>query len=185
VSSLVEKMPTGPTIVLISSCALVGSLLFAPRRGMFWNVTRGRALAWRIRRENLLKDLYGWVERGGAWSDPVSLPAAMGIRGEKNHLFRRTVRWLARAGLVEFSGEQLSLTPAGLVEAERVVRTHRIWEVYLVRRLDLPPDHVHRDAEAMEHALTDDTVREFEKLLGHPTVDPHGRPIPPRRAPDG
>jgi Mn-dependent DtxR family transcriptional regulator len=64
-----------------------------------------------------------------------------------------------------------------------VVRRHRLWELYLSRRLDLPADHLHRDAEAMEHVLNDETLGELDRLLGHPRTDPHGRPIPP--APTG
>jgi Mn-dependent DtxR family transcriptional regulator len=63
-----------------------------------------------------------------------------------------------------------------------VVRKHRLWEVYLTRRLELASDHVHRDAEAMEHALSDDAMLRLDEMLGHPTLDPHGRPIPPRPA---
>jgi Mn-dependent DtxR family transcriptional regulator len=44
--------------------------------------------------------------------------------------------------------------------------------------MDLPADHVHRDAEAMEHALPPELVAELEAHLDHPTVDPHGHPIP-------
>ena len=77
------------------------------------------------------------------------------------------------------------LTADGVESAERVVRKHRLWELFLTRRLDLPSDHVHRDAEAMEHTLTDEDVLELERTLGNPSVDPHGRPIPPaRRDPD-
>ncbi len=77
--------------------------------------------------------------------------------------------------------DSLRLTPSGLREAESVVRKHRLWEVYLTRRLELPSDHVHRDAEAMEHALSDEAVLRLEEVLGYPTLDPHGRPIPSRR----
>jgi len=79
-------------------------------------------------------------------------------------------------------GDTLRLTEAGRKEAEQVVRKHRIWEVYLSRRLELPSDHVHRDAEAMEHALTEAAVTDLEEALGFPTVDPHGSPIPSKRA---
>ena len=104
----------------------------------------------------------------------------MGVRGQTGRELERTARSLAAGGFVEISGDSLRLTPAGLREAESVVRKHRLWEVYLTRRLELPSDHVHRDAEAMEHALTDEAVERLEALLGHPTVDPHGRPIPAR-----
>ncbi|MHC4816703.1 MAG: metal-dependent transcriptional regulator, partial [Planctomycetota bacterium] len=66
----------------------------------------------------------------------------------------------------------------GLERAARVVRNHRIWELYLTRRLDIAADHVHRDAEDMEHALDDAVLEAIDQALGRPTVDPHGRPIP-------
>lgn len=105
----------------------------------------------------------------------------MGVRGQTGRELDRAARSLAAGGLVETSGDSLRLTPGGLREAESVVRKHRLWEVYLNRRLELPSDHVHRDAEAMEHALTEKAVEALEELLGFPAEDPHGRTIPPRR----
>jgi manganese/zinc/iron transport system permease protein len=180
-SASFEKMPTGPTIVLVSSSILLVSLLFAPRRGILWSMWRERAFATRIRRENLLKDLYLLGERRGSWSTHVPFPILLGMRGDRPGRTRRDARRLVRAGLLERSGDGLRLEPGGLLAAERLVRKHRLWEVYLTRRLDLPTDHVHRDADAMEHALSDAAVNEFEGRLGFPATDPHGRPIPPRR----
>lgn len=176
-SAAVPGLPTGPTIVLVSSLVLVVSLLFAPRRGLLRTWLRERAVARRIRRENLLKDLYHLGERSGSWG-AVNLPEVMGMRGQGGHELLANAAPLLRAGLLQGGGDRLQLTPAGLDEAERVVRKHRLWEVYLTRRLDLPSDHVHRDAEAMEHALTDRAVEELDAQLGRPELDPHGRPIP-------
>jgi Mn-dependent DtxR family transcriptional regulator len=105
----------------------------------------------------------------------------MGVRGQSAAELERSARLLLAEGLAERSGDALRLTEAGRREAGNVVRKHRLWEVYLTRRLELPVDHVHRDAEAMEHALTDAAVDEIEELLGFPGEDPHGRPIPERR----
>jgi DtxR family Mn-dependent transcriptional regulator len=79
-------------------------------------------------------------------------------------------------------GEGFCLSPSGLALATDVVRKHRLWELYLTRFLDLPTDHVHRDAEAMEHALGEEVVARLEELLGYPKIDPHGEPIPERRS---
>jgi manganese/zinc/iron transport system permease protein len=180
-SSIVPRLPTGPVIVLVSSAVLILSLLFAPGRGLLWAILRERSVAARIRRENLLKDLYLQKERTGDWKAAFSWPLLMGVRGQTSRELQHAARPLAAAGLVEMAGDTLRLTSDGMRAAEGVVRKHRLWEVYLTRRLELPSDHVHRDAEAMEHALTEEAVEELEEMLGHPTEDPHGRSIPPRR----
>jgi manganese/zinc/iron transport system permease protein len=180
-SASIEKLPTGPSIVLVSSAVLAVSLLFAPHRGLAWSWRRERAVRARIRRENLLKDLYLVGERGASWDRFVPRPALMGLRGQSGLELDRFAAPLVKAALVERSGDELRLTEGGFAEAERVVRKHRLWELYLTRRLELPKDHVHRDAEAMEHALTEEAVAEIERRFDYPTVDPHGRPIPPRR----
>jgi manganese/zinc/iron transport system permease protein len=183
-SASIERLPTGPTIVLISSSLLVASLLFAPRRGIVWSRLRERAVRDRIRRENLLKDIYLVGERAG---DPalvsVAMPALMGVRGQSAAAVRALAASLRRRGWVEPGEASICLTKAGRDEAERLVRKHRLWELYLTRRLELAADHVHRDAESMEHALTDENVAELDRLLGHPTVDPHGRSIPVQERP--
>ncbi|HVR97868.1 MAG TPA: iron chelate uptake ABC transporter family permease subunit [Thermoanaerobaculia bacterium] len=186
-SATVPRLPTGPVIVVVSSTVLILSLLFAPGRGLLWGLLRERQVASRIRRENLLKDLYrlGESGEGGDGGDGedswASWPDLMGVRGQSGGELERSVRRLIAAGLLERRGDSLRLTPAGLEAAGNVVRKHRLWEVYLTRRLDLAVDHVHRDAEAMEHALSDEAVDHLEEILGHPEVDPHGRAIPPRR----
>lgn len=182
-SASVPRLPTGPVIVVVSSAVLIVSLLFAPQRGIVWAMLRERQVARRIRRENLLKDLYLMGERridGGDWESFLSWPLLMGMRGQTSGALTASARPLLAAGLVERTEDALRLTPEGRAAAESVVRKHRLWEVYLTRRLELPSDHVHRDAEAMEHALTDRAVAELEEALGFPQVDPHGRPIPPR-----
>jgi manganese/zinc/iron transport system permease protein len=181
-SAYVPRLPTGPVIVLVSSGILIVSLLFAPQRGILWGLLRERGVAERIRRENLLKDLWLQGERQGDWETYLSWPLLMGLRGQSGGELARSARPLEKAGLVERSDDALRLTPAGLRRAESVVRKHRLWEVYLTRRLELASDHVHRDAEAMEHALSEEAVLRLEEQLGHPRIDPHGRPIPPRRA---
>ncbi len=143
---------------------------------------RERRVAQRIRRENLLKDLYRLGERSADWSAYTPAPVLMGVRGQSGGELTRRARELEKNGHLERQGDGLRLTERGLDEAAEVVRRHRLWELFLSRRLELPEDHVHRDAEAMEHALSDEAVEDLERLLGHPSVDPHGRPIPRRRS---
>jgi len=72
----------------------------------------------------------------------------------------------------------LSLTPEGWSEACRIVRNHRLWELYLTNEVHYAPDHVHEDAEKIEHILGDTTVRKIERILSNPRRDPHGKLIP-------
>jgi DtxR family Mn-dependent transcriptional regulator len=70
------------------------------------------------------------------------------------------------------------LTPEGRRIALEVIRHHRLLESYLAEVLGMPWDRVHAEAEVLEHVLSDDLEELIAAKLGHPTVDPHGDPIP-------
>ena len=77
----------------------------------------------------------------------------------------------------------VALTRAGRVLALRVLRRHRLIELFLLRTLDMSWDEVHDEAEHMEHAVSDLLVDRIDAYLGHPDVDPHGDPIPRAEGP--
>ena len=66
----------------------------------------------------------------------------------------------------------------GKKKALQIIRRHRLWEVFLVERLDYKWNEVHDLAEQLEHIESDDLVKRLEIFLGSPSVDPHGDPIP-------
>ncbi|MGZ4178924.1 MAG: metal-dependent transcriptional regulator [Solirubrobacteraceae bacterium] len=72
------------------------------------------------------------------------------------------------------------LTEAGLRVALEVIRHHRLLELYLVESLGVPWDRVHKEAEVLEHVLSDELEELIAAKLGDPTRDPHGDPIPSR-----
>ena len=74
--------------------------------------------------------------------------------------------------------EGVCLTRAGRMLALRMIRRHRLIELFLLRTLDMTWDEVHDEAEHMEHAVSDLLVDRIDAFLGHPDVDPHGDPIP-------
>jgi DtxR family Mn-dependent transcriptional regulator len=76
--------------------------------------------------------------------------------------------------------EGVRLTAAGSALALRVVRRHRLIELFLVKTLALSWDEVHEEAEHMEHAVSDWLIDRIDASLGHPQTDPHGDPIPSR-----
>jgi DtxR family transcriptional regulator, Mn-dependent transcriptional regulator len=71
-----------------------------------------------------------------------------------------------------------SLTSAGLAEALRLVRRHRLIETFLMEHLGYSWQDVHEEAESLEHAVSDEFTERLAELLGHPARDPHGDPIP-------
>jgi DtxR family Mn-dependent transcriptional regulator len=78
--------------------------------------------------------------------------------------------------------EGVALTRAGRMLALRVIRRHRLIELFLMRTLDMSWDEVHDEAEHLEHAVSDLLVERIDVFLGRPEVDPHGDPIPPADA---
>src|SRR5262249_30426874 len=74
--------------------------------------------------------------------------------------------------------EGAKLTSAGQKLAMKVIRRHRLLELFLVQTLDMPWDEVHEEAEHMEHAASERLIDRIDAFLGHPAVDPHGDPIP-------
>ena len=71
-----------------------------------------------------------------------------------------------RAGLLARGTERrFKLTGDGRIEAQRVLRNHRLWEMYLIRYADIAPSHVDRDADEIEHVLPEAIVRELEQAL--------------------
>jgi len=80
------------------------------------------------------------------------------------------------ANYVKYQG--VSLTEEGRLAAALVVRKHRLWEVFLVEKLNFSWDEVHDIAEQLEHIKSLKLVDELDAFLGCPTHDPHGDPIP-------
>lgn len=89
------------------------------------------------------------------------------------------VRKMKEMGLLHYARYGgVSLTPRGRKIALEIVRHHRLWELYLYRRLGVPLDQVDGEAERLEHVLSDDMEDLLARALGDPTHDPHGDPIP-------
>lgn len=196
-SSVGRNIPTGPVIVLAVTAILLISLAISPRRGLFWSWLRLLRHRRKVRLENLLADLYRLGEGVSDWTRAYTLESLAGVRRLPAKQIARTAAelehngWLTRSAELQLHSKQYNaraglepgapawrLTDAGLEEARRVVRNHRLWELFLSRRLELASDHIHRDAEEMEHTLPPAIVAELEQMLGEPKLDPHGVAIP-------
>jgi DtxR family Mn-dependent transcriptional regulator len=89
------------------------------------------------------------------------------------------LKTLAESHLVTYTPyEGVQLTRSGQALALRVLRRHRLIELFLSRTLELTWDEVHEEAEHMEHAVSDHLIDRIDAFLGYPDADPHGDPIP-------
>ena len=92
------------------------------------------------------------------------------------------VKSMADEGLVEHQPRHgVKLTTQGRRVALNVLRKHRLVETFLVDVLKMDWAKVHAEAEKLEHAISDEVLDRLDALLGHPTADPHGDPIPSRQ----
>ncbi|MBL0939127.1 MAG: metal-dependent transcriptional regulator [Gemmatimonadaceae bacterium] len=125
--------------------------------------------------EDYLKAIYELETRTGAAATTDVANALQVAPASVTGMIRR----LAAQGLLDhvpYRGVQL--TEMGRRAALRTIRRHRILETYLTQVLGYAWDRVHDEAERLEHAASDDLIERMSAALGHPTVDPHGAPIP-------
>ena len=180
VSFLGPNLPTGPLMVLAATTVFIIAFLFGPQHGIANRWWRQRSRAKRVQRENTLKSIYHVLESRQVVGEGVSLRELAERRRETIEEAARQSAELRRHELATLheEGNLIFLTPAGWQLACAIVRNHRLWELYLTNAAQIAADHVHEDAEKIEHVLGDDVVRELERRLQYATSDPHGRPIP-------
>jgi len=127
--------------------------------------------------ENHLKAIFAVLEK----NDRASTSAVAREIGVAPPSVTAMVRRLAELGLVTHERYQgVQLTAVGRRTALEIVRHHRLLELYLAEALGVPWDRVHDEAERLEHAISEDVEERIDAVLGNPTVDPHGSPIPAR-----
>ncbi len=89
------------------------------------------------------------------------------------------LRKLSRDGHIIYKKfKSIHLTDSGENYARKIVRRHRIWEVFLNRIVGLPWEKVHDEANRLEHSASDELINRLEEMLEFPKYDPHGDPIP-------
>ena len=178
VSYTAPSMPTGPWIVLALALLTGISMLWAPKRGMLGRWFRQWRYARKIAEENVLKILFQLEELAGREGSGYSRVAILQHRELETGQLSAALRVLKRRGWIEESEGLWRMSAEGREQARQIVRRHRLWELYLHQRLNLPADHVHAGAEAMEHLLTPELEEALQRDLGYPVRDPHQSPIP-------
>jgi DtxR family transcriptional regulator, Mn-dependent transcriptional regulator len=126
--------------------------------------------------ENYAKAIYALQRRGDAAVTTNALAERLGVTAASAS---GMVKKLDALGLVRHEPYRgVELTSDGERVALEVLRHHRLLELYLAERLDMPWDRVHDEAEVLEHVISEELEARIAAKLGHPTHDPHGDPIP-------
>ncbi len=126
--------------------------------------------------ENYLKTIYHLTV---SLESDVSTNAIAEMMETKASSVTDMLKKLAEKDLVHYKKYQgVSLTDSGKLAAKMIVRKHRLWEVFLVEKLEFSWDEVHDIAEQLEHIKSEQLINRLDNFLGNPTEDPHGDPIP-------
>ncbi|MDP2136223.1 MAG: iron chelate uptake ABC transporter family permease subunit [Candidatus Didemnitutus sp.] len=173
-----NSLPTGPLMVIAASVVFAAAFFLGPRHGVLARWWRRRDRAARTQRENTLKSIYRVLEEREFIGEGVALAEMAASRRESLAEAHQQCRALVAHDLATTDGELVFFTPEGRRRAAEIVRNHRLWELYLTNSANIAPDHVHDDAEKIEHVLGEDVVRELERRLNYADRDPHGRRIP-------
>jgi len=160
-----SNLPNGPVIVLCGTVIFLFSVLLAPRQGVVARLYHDLRLRRRIEFENLLRTMYELSEPQLPRLPEASISALTHERAWNVGKARRLLRRAAAQGLIETTASGGRLTTLGLERAERLTRTHRLWELFLIEGAAIAPDHVDRDADSIEHFLSPELVDELEARL--------------------
>jgi len=126
--------------------------------------------------ENYLKTIY---HLSGNESKEVNTNAISDAVNTKPASVSDMLKKLAQKSLIDYVKYQgVSLTAEGKVKALKIIRKHRLWEVFLVNKLHFNWDEVHDVAEELEHIKSPLLIKRLDEFLGFPQYDPHGDPIP-------
>jgi manganese/zinc/iron transport system permease protein len=175
ISDSAAGMPTGPWIVIVLSAFAIAAILFGKQRGVLARYRVRRQNNIKINNENVLKDIYKLAKQG-----KKSIAQDLLIKKEKHAPLKllETLRRLEKMGYVDSVRGMLIMSDKGRIAAREVIRKHRLWEIYLSKYFHLDADHLHDDAEGIEHVITPEIEIELIKLLERPEKDPHQSEIP-------
>lgn len=166
---------SGASIVLVAVALFLLAFLFSPKEGVVTKLFRRRAATKLVLIEDVIKLSYRFAEETGKTGLTDRISNELGI---SNSRIESAIKILIGKGLMQKTNGSYLLTEDGTKYATRLIRTHRLWETYITREKVIDMEHIHPEAEKVEHVLTEDMVNELDEELGFPEKDPHGSEIP-------
>lgn len=175
ISFVLPQMPTGPWVVVCLSLLALISFLFAPKKGVLSRSISRKNYLNKTHRDHLLKALHHGMENGKNYLSIEEIYESFPYQKQKS---KQSINDLIKKGLITKNQNLIILTNEGKSESKRIVRLHRLWELYLNEYMNIAPDHVHDTAEKLEHILTPEVEALLEKKMNFPKLDPHQENIP-------
>ena len=166
-------MPTGPWIVMSLGIFMLIAVFFAPYKGVWIHWRKMQTHRLRISQENVLKMMLK-IHQKKAQDKYIRFDEMTHKSGLSSSKLYTRLRYLKRNDLVLCKSQGLwKLSAVGLTKAKSILRSHRLWEVYLTEKMRYKIDHVHPSAEVMEHLISPEIEKMLQKELGNPKKDPH------------
>jgi manganese/zinc/iron transport system permease protein len=178
ISYTAPSMPTGPWIVVVLSFIAIVSMLFAPQNGVLAKLNKQRLNRLKMLEDNIIKLMYKLGEKEKDFFKNRSIATLNSYREMSTKNFLKGLNILKNKNQVASVNDEWVLTQTGKNAGMRIVKIHRLWEMYLTTYLRIAPDHVHQDAETIEHIITPEMEVKLEHLLNFPEKDPHHADIP-------
>ncbi len=162
-------------MTVVAGCLYAVAVLTSPKYGLISSVQRNVRMSLLVLRDDVLSMLYRLEElKSRKHFSLAETSSAVG----GGMLARLAVFQLQRTGSIELVENRLQLTEQGRDSARQLVRSHRLWETYLVEQLGMPLDHVHEPAHRVEHYIDENIQKKLASELDIADQDPHGRQIP-------
>ncbi|MFO1094487.1 MAG: iron chelate uptake ABC transporter family permease subunit [Planctomycetaceae bacterium] len=174
----IEDVQTSGMVPVVAASLFVVAWLFSPRQGLLGTLIAQVRLTIRIAGDDLLGLLYRMEERQLTEASELAPSLVAQRLGLGRWLTWLSLRNLQRHRLLMLNGDGCQLTDRGRTKARSLVRSHRLWESYLLKHFALPSDHLHAAAHRAEHYIDAELRSELASELASPPRDPHGREIP-------
>lgn len=175
ISFTLPNMPTGPWVVVVLSALAFFSFFFSHKKGLITRWYSKRNYQRKIHADHILKTLYYAAE---AHREGLAIEEIKQSFPHKRRQTQDSIKALSRKGYLDINQHFVTLTKSGTSEAKRIIRLHRLWELYLTEYVNIAPDHVHDTAGKIEHILTPEIEAKLDAKLNYPDRDPHQSIIP-------
>jgi ABC-type Mn2+/Zn2+ transport system permease subunit/Mn-dependent DtxR family transcriptional regulator len=171
---------SGASMVVFATIVFLLTFVFSPSQGVLIRYLRKRKVSEKHLEQDVLKMIYknSFDLNKNKILEGVGIKHLISWLGSTEQRILSTLDKLKNKNYVELNRKKVSLTQNGEALALRIIRSHRLWESYLINENVLSSKNIHSDAEEVEHILTDEILDEIDEKLGYPEFDPHGSPIP-------